>query len=256
MNHNHPENLTRLHELSMRLTAMSDLTSILHEVLDATMELQGSDFGDVQLYDNSTETLKIVAHRGVPQEFLDYFETVDANDTSACGLALRSGARIIIEDVNVHPDYEPHRGIAASTGYRGVQSTPMLDRHTGKPIGMLSTLFREPYRPSERELRLMDLYARQAEDVICVRLTEQRLRESEEHFRLALEAGQMGTWKWDAVTGLLTADAAHQAIFGLPPQDQPLLICALGRVRVASNGTCSSYCSPGGIGPENISLRG
>src|SRR4030081_742064 len=88
------------------------------------------------------------------------------------------------------------------------------------------------------------------------RLTEQRLRESEEHFRLALEAGQMGTWKWDAVTGLLTADAAHQAIFGLPPHDQPLLICALGRVRVASNGTCSSYCSPGGIGPENISLRG
>jgi PAS domain S-box-containing protein len=54
------------------------------------------------------------------------------------------------------------------------------------------------------------------------RLTEQRLRESEEHLRLALEAGQMGTWKWDAVTGLNTADAAHQAIFGLPPQDQPL----------------------------------
>src|ERR1700730_1214820 len=146
--------MTRLHELSTRLAATSDLPSILYEVLDAIMELQGANFGDVQLYDDATGTLKIVAHRGVSQEFLDYFETVDASDTSACGLALRSGARIIIEDVNTHPDSEPHRGIAASTRYRGVQSTPLYDRNTVMPIGMLTTLFREPYRPSERELGL------------------------------------------------------------------------------------------------------
>jgi len=132
-----------------------------------------------------------VAHRGVDQELLDHFESVDASATSACGLALRAGARIIIEDVNTHPDYEPHRGIAASTGYRGVQSTPLFHRHTGKPVGMLSMLFRAPYRPSARDLRLTDLYARQAADVITFRLAEQRLRESEEHLRLALEAGQM-----------------------------------------------------------------
>ena len=174
--------MSRLHELSTRLTAMSDLPSILHEVLDATMELQGADFGDVQLYDEATGTLKIVAHRGVGQEFLDYFEIVDASDTSACGLALREGDRIVIEDVNTDPDYEPHRDIAASTGYRGVQSTPLFDRQSGEPVGMLSTLFREPHRPSARELRLTDLYARQAADVIAFRLAERRLSESEDAF--------------------------------------------------------------------------
>jgi PAS domain S-box-containing protein len=214
--------VTRLHELSTRLTATSDLRSILHEVLDATMALQGADFGNVQLYDGATGTLKIIAHRGVSQEFLDYFESADASETSACGLALRSGVRIIIEDVNTHPDSEPHRGIAASTGYRGVQSTPLYERNTVKPVGMLTTLFREPYRPSERELGLSDLFARQAADMITFRLAEQRLREREEHLRLALEAGQMGTWEWDAATGFLKADAAHQALFGLPPQDHPL----------------------------------
>jgi PAS domain S-box-containing protein len=214
--------MTRLHELSTRLTATSDLPSILYEVLDATMELQGADFGDVQLYDDATETLKIVAHRGVNQEFLDYFETVDASKTSACGLALRSRARIIIEDVNTDADSEPSRGIAAATGYRGVQSTPLFERNTGEPVGMLSTLFREPYRPSVCDLRLTDLYARQAADVITCRLAEQRLREREEHLRLALEAGRMGTWEWNAATRHLKADAAHQALFGLPPQDQSL----------------------------------
>jgi PAS domain S-box-containing protein len=186
--------MTRLHELSARLTAKTDLPSILQEVLNATMELQGADFGDVQLYAEATGTLKIVAHRNVGQEFLDHFETVDASDTSACGLALRAAARIVIEDVNTHPHYESHRGIAASTGYRGVQSTPLFDRSTGKPLGMLSTLFREPYRPSERELRLTDLYARQAADVIAFWLVEQRIREDEERFNQFAEHSTNVLW--------------------------------------------------------------
>lgn len=65
-----------------------------------------------------------------------------------------------------------------------------------------------------------DLVPQSAE--IASRVAEERLRESEEHLRLALEAGQMGTWEWDPVKGLLKGDAAHQALFGLPPQDQPL----------------------------------
>ena len=39
--------------------------------------------------------------------------------------------------------------------------------------------------------------------------------------KLALEAGHMGTWEWNADTGLLKADANHQALFGLPPQERP-----------------------------------
>lgn len=214
--------ITRLDQLSTRLTAMSDLPSILHEVLDAVMELQTADFGTVQLYDEATRTLQIVAHRGVNQAFLDYFQSVDASSTSASGLALQSGARILIEDASIHPASHEHRGVAATTGYRGLQSTPLFERSTGKLIGVLSSLFREPYRPSQRELRLTDLYARQAADMISCRLGEQRLRESEQHLRLALEAGRMGTWEWDTEKGLVKADAAHQALFGLPPQDRPL----------------------------------
>jgi PAS domain S-box-containing protein len=178
--------MTRLSELSTQLTATSDLPSILYEMLDAIIELHGADFGDVQLYDEATGSLKIVAHRGLPQDFLDYFATVDARETSACGLALRSGARIIIEDVNSHPDFEPHRGIAASTGFRGVQSTPLFDRNSGNLVGMLSTHFRKPHHPSDDELRLTDIYARQAADVIAFRIAEKALRKSEARLQAIL----------------------------------------------------------------------
>ncbi|MGN6599652.1 MAG: SpoIIE family protein phosphatase [Actinomycetes bacterium] len=39
----------------------------------------------------------------------------------------------------------------------------------------------------------------------------------EERFRLALEAGQMGTWRWDLVTDDLQWDAPLQRVFGLEP---------------------------------------
>jgi PAS domain-containing protein len=45
--------------------------------------------------------------------------------------------------------------------------------------------------------------------------------ESDEHFRLALEAARMGTWEWNPTTGMCSADAAHQSLFGLSPQSEP-----------------------------------
>ncbi|MCW6511464.1 GAF domain-containing protein [Lichenifustis flavocetrariae] len=105
--------MTRLHALSTPLTAMSDLTAILNEALEAIMELQGADFGNIRFYDDATKTLKIVAHRGLGQEFLNRFETMDASDATIQGSALRSGARVLIHDIITHPDHRQDRDIAA-----------------------------------------------------------------------------------------------------------------------------------------------
>ena len=150
-----------------------DLPSRLSAVLDATIDAQRADFGNIQLYDDTTGTLAIVVHRGFSQEFLDYFAIVDAHDTSACGQALKRSARTIIEDVTTDPSFEPHRAIAAAAGFRAVQSTPLLDR-TGAPVGMLSTHFRRHHRPSDWDLYLSDRYAQQATDVIAFSLANQQ----------------------------------------------------------------------------------
>ena len=92
----------------------------------------------------------------------------------------------------------------------------------GKPIGVFSTWFRNSHRPTEQALQLSELYSRQAADVVASRLSEQRSREAETQFRLALDAAQMGTWAWDAAANVLTANSVHQGFFGLPPQDGPL----------------------------------
>ncbi|NLS07818.1 PAS domain-containing protein [Rhizobium sp. P32RR-XVIII] len=169
----------------------------LEEVLDAIMELQHADFGDVQLYDASTGTLRLVVQSGFADELLTDFRTVDASDTSACGQALKQGNRIIVEDVSRNPGFAFYRGIAKKFGFRAVQSTPLIDRN-GARLGVLSTHFRRPHRPSERDLHLTGLYARQAADVISLVLAEQRLRESEERFRNFAQNSADVLWILDA----------------------------------------------------------
>ncbi|HKD81085.1 MAG TPA: ATP-binding protein [Candidatus Angelobacter sp.] len=180
--------MTKQQELSTSLLSRTHLQFLLDEILDATIELQNADFGNVQLYDSETRAFEIVAQRGFKQDFLDYFRSI--NDTAASyGRVLVESTRVIIEDVECDPRFEPHRAIAAAAGFRAVQSTPLFTR-SGKPLGMLSTHFRQPHRPSERQLRLTDLYARQAADMIEQKHNENLLRQSEERFRLLVEAAQ------------------------------------------------------------------
>jgi PAS domain S-box-containing protein len=210
--------LAELLRLRMRLDSPSTLQSLLEEVLDATMALEGGVWGNVQIYDEANDTLQVGAHRRAGPEYPDQVATVGVGD-SICAQAMASQERIIIEDMGTDQGDSPDRAAAAAARYRGVDCLPLIARGSRKPLGILSLFFREPFRPSDDDLLLTDLYARLAADMIDCRLAEQRMQDREEHFRLALEAGNMGIWEWDSVTHLIRADKTHQALFGLPPQD-------------------------------------
>lgn len=54
-----------------------------------------------------------------------------------------------------------------------------------------------------------------SEDVSEQRLLEQRAADLTEHLRLALEAGELGTFRWDLATGETRWDTRLEALFGL-----------------------------------------
>src|SRR5687767_4225154 len=56
-----------------------------------------------------------------------------------------------------------------------------------------------------------------SEDVGHQRLLEQQSAEMAEHLALALDAGELGTWRWDMVTGSMAWDARLEALYGLQP---------------------------------------
>jgi PAS domain S-box-containing protein len=172
------EAMTRLHALSTRLLSADNLSTALDDVLENAIATSGADFGNIQLYNPQIGALEIIAQRGFQPDFLDYFRTVRVDEGSACAQAMQSGKRMIIEDVQRDPLYERHRPIAAAAGYRAVQSTP-LKNAAGTIVGMLSTHFRQPQRVSERNQRLLDLYARHAADFLERIRFEQALKEAD-----------------------------------------------------------------------------
>lgn len=184
------EAMSRLHELSTRWLTDMEWDALLEDILDSTIQLVKADFGNLQLCDADSERLRIVAQRGFTQEFLDYFNLVD-QDTAAWGLALQRRARVIVENALTDPCFAGHLPVVTTEAFRSMQSTPLVSRR-GEVLGVLSTHFREPRQLSARELRLLDLYARQAAELIERRQAEERLRRSEERFRRYFDLGLIG----------------------------------------------------------------
>jgi PAS domain S-box-containing protein len=191
--------LARLNEASSRLWRMEKLQDGLQEMLNATIELLGADMGNVQLLDGAV--LRIAAQRGFASDFLDFFREVSTADDSACGRALRSGERMIIEDVETDAPYAPLREVARKAGYRGVQSTPLVARD-GRPLGMISTHWRGAHRPDEQDLRRLDLYTRQAADFVERCAAEARLRRSEQALNDFFETASIGL-DWVGPDGII-----------------------------------------------------
>ncbi|MGH7300902.1 MAG: ATP-binding protein, partial [Candidatus Rokuibacteriota bacterium] len=176
------EDLRRLHETTVRLTGLLEVETVLREVLQAAMAAHGTSLGLLSLYDPERPGLALGVHAGFDQELLDHVE-LGPPGGGAGGTAYAERRRVVVEDVETDPVFATYREAARQAGFRACHSTPLISRRGGAIIGVLSVLFREPHRPSDREMRLMDLYARIAADSIENARLHQRLQQDLEDRR-------------------------------------------------------------------------
>jgi signal transduction histidine kinase/ActR/RegA family two-component response regulator len=160
-----------LRELGARLVTEGDIQTLYQEIMSAAIALTGADAGTVQILDEATQDLVLLATQGIERTMSEHFYRVNASSNTPCGIALRNGARSFVDfDVPQSEDPDGSMRMHVDAGYLCGQSTPLTTR-SGKPIGMVSTHWREHRRPSDRELRFLDLLARQAADLIEQRQT-------------------------------------------------------------------------------------
>jgi GAF domain-containing protein len=136
------------------LQPLAEARAVINEGLEDALSLLQADRGNVQIVDPASGSLRIAAEAGFSDEFLEYFAVVNDDDGSACAIAAQQHKQTVISDVNADPRYAPHRDIAAASGYRAVQSTPLVDVR-GHLLGMLSTHYPHPYRPPDKDLEVM-----------------------------------------------------------------------------------------------------
>jgi PAS domain S-box-containing protein len=173
------EALGRLQEVSTRLVVDETPQAIYDAILTAAADVMGSECASIQMLDAAGD-LQLLAHRGYDPRSAAYWQTVDSSSGSTCGVALTTGERVVVHDVedsglvSDSGDLQSYRW----TGMRAVQTTPLLSR-SGKPLGMLSTHWKRPHTPSRRDYKLFDVLARQAADAIERTTAQAELRESE-----------------------------------------------------------------------------
>jgi signal transduction histidine kinase/CheY-like chemotaxis protein len=161
-------------DLSARLITEDNIQALYQEIMETAISLTHADAGTVQIFDQATQDLLLLATHGFEKAMIDRFYRVNAGSHTSCGIALKSGIRSFVDfDVPESEDLDGSLRVHVEAGYRSAQSTPLISR-SGKPIGMVSTHWRVRHRPCDRELRFLDLLARQAADLI-----EQRQDEAE-----------------------------------------------------------------------------
>ena len=144
--------------------AETQLEALLLSVLDSAIVATAADFGNIQIRLPASSHLKIVVQRGFQQPFLEFFRIV-ADPTCGCGAAMNNGQRVIVRDVESSRLYtEAGRQAMLDAGALACQSTPITVN--SEIVGMLSTHYRRPFRPSKLQLSRVDRLARRAAALI------------------------------------------------------------------------------------------
>lgn len=198
--------LELLHAISVALISEQDSALLYGKIVDAAVAITGSQFGTMQILTPLDDPsghggeLRLLASRGLSEEAIGVWQCVTLGAHSSCTQALKTKQRAIItdfetwEEIQGTPDLDAFR----AEGIRSAQTTPLFSR-AGVHLGMLSTHWVHPHEPSERDLRMLDILARQAADLLERTIAEEALREREAELERAVEMQKM-----------LTAELSHR----------------------------------------------
>jgi two-component system sensor kinase FixL len=217
------ERLARELSATQQLQAVSTLLieagttdALYQKILDAAVAIMQSDMASMQTLDESQDALRLLAWRGFDPAFGQVFELSGPDARTSCSAARRARHRVVVPDVEScdftagTPALEDHRKM----GIRAVQSTPLFSR-SGRLLGMISTHWRTPHTPAESDLRLLDILARQAADLI------ERKPAEEQRGRLAaiVESSDDAIVSKNLNGVILSWNAGAETLFGYKAQE-------------------------------------
>jgi PAS domain S-box-containing protein len=198
--------LFRLQDTLRNVSRTSDILTAAATLLGRHLGAARIGYGELQA---DGETLLIIngyADGVPPVNGLFPFASVGPRYAQA----MREGRTMVYEDVL--RDDEAARGLARELGTRASVSAPLI--RDGRFIGCLYLSRLTPCNWAPEDIALIEDVAARIWDTAERGRAEDRLRESEERLRLALESSGLGFWEYDAITGKSLRSARHDDIFG------------------------------------------
>ncbi|SDI49782.1 GAF domain-containing protein [Desulfosporosinus hippei] len=195
-----------LQSVSIELLRKDNVLTLYEKIIDAAMQIMHSQYASLQMVlpgQGNSDKLQLLAFCGFKPEAAKLWELLDSKSAcTTCCEALRTGRRIIVPNVQECGFMlgTKDQAMYLQTGINAVQSTPLRSRN-GRLIGMISTHWNGSHEPTERELRHLDVLARQVADIIEQKQAEEKIRWNKEKAEILYE-----------VTGKLLASDRPQEI--------------------------------------------
>nr|WP_322743965.1 PAS domain S-box protein [Nostoc edaphicum] len=123
-----------------------------------------------------------------------------------------------IDDVNTHPWTKDFADNYTFINMQSYVIAPFV--REGRWVASIGVSSDKPRHWTADEMLLLENVAARVAPLIERARAEAALRDSENRFRMAIEAAQLGTWDWNLITNQLIWDEGCKAMFGLPPEAQ------------------------------------
>lgn len=147
--------LKTIESVAAQLTSDPDLSSILHPIVSAVAQTCGTEMSAVLIVDEENKELLRAATIGLPDEFVRAIACVLIGPT-----AYRNEG-VMVENTRTDPMTIPYLDLLELYEMRAIWSVPLRDSR-GRILGTLATCFSKPYRPSQEQIELVEMYARHA----------------------------------------------------------------------------------------------
>ncbi len=200
--------LAALTSIAARVNCTQDLDEILTGALETTLDVVGESSGAIFLIEEETEDLILFVHRGLSEQFVEQESIVGAGQC-LCGLAVKSGEPLRVQDLESHPARS--RMACLLSGYKSCIRLPLRAR--GKVIGLLNIQSRSGRIFTQEDEDLLTAIGHQ----IGIAIANARLIEDAEQRRATLESVMRSM-----VDGLLLLDPQGRILYSNPCAERML----------------------------------
>ncbi len=201
--------LARFGQLALQ---SEDLDDILNEACHLSREALGTDLAKVIELQEDGTTLRVRAGVGWKPGVVGS-TVIKAADNTSEGYALKTGKAVISPDIAEETRFR-YPDFLLDHGVRGFSNVVISGGKDKPPFGILQVDSCTPRKFTEGDTNFLTSYANLLAAAVDRLRVASEMRDSKDRLRLALDAGELGSWELNLATGTASSSPQHDLIFG------------------------------------------
>ncbi|MEI6872859.1 MAG: PAS domain-containing protein, partial [Verrucomicrobiota bacterium] len=191
------------------------LSVILNELALSVETVIPNALGSLMLLGADGRRLHFGSAPNLPAEFVQAVAGPEIGTNSgSCGTAAYLKEAVLVSDISEDPRWSSLRHFASPYGLRACWSFPIFSRKR-RVLGTFAVYFKEPRVAASGEVSILERAAHYAAAAIEIKGEEQELRAMTQLLIDAKSVVQVGTWRLELASNLVTLSAEVCQVFGL-----------------------------------------